>query len=770
MAKLNKINYVDQDFTTAVAAVRGFMQVNYPDEYNDYIAANLGSAFLDIIAYAEQNLAWYLNRKVTDLYFDTARTPRSISKIARMLGYKSRGATSSEASVTLNFPDAPYTFPVQINTGFQWQGPNNTIWEYRGVPTLVLQPGQTQLTNIVLSQGYTIVNNFVSDGTANQFFELLSVPEGKFVDKNSVSVVVDNEEWTEQNLIPFTNENNFETNLLAFPPIVRFGDGVQGNIPDQGVGIKISYVITDGFRGRIVSQSITDPVVGLVAQFEDITVTVDQPLPSVGGDDPEDIKSIIVNAPKFQRVQDRAITKGDYDYLANTFDNVAKADAQIVRSISGDFQTLFLLDSICGTVKETTELTYSSLSSYVEQINDDVDGVVLSINNYSLNLISYLNPLIASISGSVDTIEDDAVNTIVTMRTDIQDEYDTIKTKLFDIDSESQQLVDQITTDFDVKNTSIEAYLNAISGAATGTSGASTIAANITLIRNKLTDMRTTLEASANSSYGSIDVLTDEVQVQVDSIITEVESLSGEIILAIDDDKTSIAIDLGQIIETVSGTSDDFYGLVSGYLVDIDTQVSGINYLYYQSTSGLYESVCGDINELYAHLDEHLSDACNANLVQVKVLAKDANRKYVAPLQSTLDELKAYLDERKDVVQTISTVAGVQDVINADILIEVKVAKEAIEDDTIQSVKDALDKSDIEPFGILVERDFDKPLYIWEIDGAIRDRVDSSHIDYLNIKIIGPAQYIDSSGNLVSPAGTVIQAGTITITALPRFT
>jgi hypothetical protein len=769
VSSLNKVNYVDQDFTTALTQVRNYLATNYPNEYNDYLASNLGTALLDIIAYAEQNLLWYLNRKVTDLYFPTAVTPKSISKLARLLGYKSRGATSAEASVTLNFPDAPYTFPVQINRGFQWQGPNNTVWEYRGNVTLVLQPGQTSIGNVVLSQGATTINNFVSDGTNNQFFELLSVPQGKFVDKNSVVVTIDGEEWTEQPVIPFSTENNFETNLLAFPPVVRFGDGVQGNIPPVGAGIQVTYVISDGFLGRITSQSIGDPVVGLVAQFQDIPVTVDQPLPSVGGEDPEDIRSITVNAPKFQRVQDRAITKDDYDYLSNGFDNVAKADAQIVRGVSGDFQTLFYLDSISSTVQSAVTGAFSLTESYVDDLNLAVSGIVSSTLQCGESLIVDLLPITSAISGSVDQIETDTNDAIETAKTNSDVFYATVESKLYDVDETSLLLIDEITTVFDVKNTSIESYLTAISGAATGTSGASTIAANITLIRNKLTDMRSTLQATATTSQATIDGLTDETITAVDGIMTEITSLSGVIQAAVANDQTQIAIDLGQIIDTVSGAASGFYGTVSGYLQTIDESVSGINLLYYQATSGLFQSVEADVQGLYAHLDEHLSDSCMANLVQVKVLGKDSNRKYVAPLQDTLDELKAYLEARKDIVHTISCVEGTADVINVNITIDVKVNENAVEDDVLQSVRDALEKSDVQPFGILVERAFNKPLYIWEIDGAIRDRVTEGHIDYLNIKIIGPAEYLDTAGNLISPSGSVLQAGTITVTALPRF-
>ena len=92
-----------------------------------------------------------------------------------------------------------------------------------------------------------------------------------------------------------------------------------------------------------------------------------------------------------------------------------------------------------------------------------------------------------------------------------------------------------------------------------------------------------------------------------------------------------------------------------------------------------------------------------------------------------------------------------------------------MENDVVASINDALAKSDTEPLGILVERNFDFPLYIWDIDAAIRANIDADDIDFLNVTIDGPAEFLDSGGNLIPPVGAVIQTGTVTVNALPRF-
>lgn len=769
--ELNKVNFVDQDFATAVTQVRNFLDTNFPDEFNDYVASNLGLALIEIIAYAEQNMLWYLNRKVNDLYFPTAVTPRSISKIARMLGYKSIPATAAKTTLDITLSAAPYVFPVQISLGFQFQGPNNQIWEYRGTVPVTVSPGDVSVSGVEVTQGETVTSNFVSDGTNNQFLELLAVPDGKFVEGESVVVAVNGEEWTEQPVIPFSTENNYETNLLTFPPIVRFGDSVQGNVPPLGAGIEVTFAITDGFRGRIVSNSITDPVIGLIAQFEDIPMDIAQVSGSVGGDDPEDIRSITVNAPLFQRTQNRAITKGDYDFLSNQYVNVARADAQIIRSISGDFTVSALLDSILARVIVVSDGVTQEISGYEDSLVSSVDAINEAVIDYSVSSKAIIEPFITSISGKTDNICVLVNTTIDTMMADITPFYDAAASDLGDVDDESLALIEQIETVIDIKNVSINVLLDDIETAAAGLATEATIDALVATIRAKLVELKSEASSTATVTNTAINVATGSTQTNIDSIISEVVALSGEIETAVAADKACIASDLGQICLGVSAAASGFEDATTGYVAQINSDLENINNVFLVQTSGLVESVCGDITALSGHLDENLSDSCRANEVQVKVLSKDAARKYVNPLTSTKDGLAAELEGKKDITHTISVVDGLSDVIDAVVKIQVKVDENAVEEDVVAGIFDALAKNDVAPLGILVEREFNKPLYIWEIDGAVRETVENAEtsINFLNITIEGPAQYLDSDGNLISPTGTVIQVGSVTVEALPRF-
>lgn len=387
---LNKVQYVAQDFQTHVEGIKTFLRENYPTEYNDFTSSGAAQSLIDIIAYSFQNLSWYLNRKVTDFYFPTARTPNTVSKIARMLGYKPSGATSAIVSVTMSLSKGPYLFPVSITKPFAFVGPNNLQYEYRGLIPVLWAPGDASKT-IDLQEGKTTIENFVSSGETNQVLRLLKVSSGYYVEDGSVEVRVNGTLWTEEPVISFNTDRLFETNLLSTPATVKFGDGVQGIVPPISAGIEVRYVATSGLNGRIAPSTITAPLVPLNANFQQIPLIIIQASGSAGGADPEDLRSITVNAPQFQQTQDRAITQADYNFLASTFANVAKADAQNIRGVDKD-ETLMNFFSLIQTTianlraadryltprPQIQTLSFSGLLPEASHVSLEINGTLVS--------------------------------------------------------------------------------------------------------------------------------------------------------------------------------------------------------------------------------------------------------------------------------------------------------------------------------------------------------------------------------------------------------
>jgi len=80
--------FVSYDFDTLRESMINYMQVNYPEEFNDYIQNSEFIALLDLVAYVGQNLAFRTDLNARENILDTAEKRESVLRIARMLSYK----------------------------------------------------------------------------------------------------------------------------------------------------------------------------------------------------------------------------------------------------------------------------------------------------------------------------------------------------------------------------------------------------------------------------------------------------------------------------------------------------------------------------------------------------------------------------------------------------------------------------------------------------------------------------------------------------------
>jgi hypothetical protein len=943
VSTLNRVRYVNQDFDSLTSDVTQFIRKYFAADYNDYISSSMGMALVDIVSYAKQNLFWYLNRKVTDFYFPTAKSPTNISILGRTLGYKAQGASPAIVPITVTLSDGPYSFPVTIQAPFAFEGPNGLQFEYRGTVDIVYAPGEVTKTFDV-REGETRTDSFISDGTNNQVFKILGLDSDEYIEDGSVKVLVNGEEWTEYDLLPFEAVEAFETNLIASPPTVKFGDGVQGIVPSENFGISVEYVVCHGFRGRIASGTIEAPVVPLTANLENIDLLISQPTSSAGGDDPEDSRSITVNAPLFQKTQDRAITKGDYDWLSNNYPNVAKADAQIVRSVDSDVtltgvfseiesqvsnlrvadryltprpqittitftkdiipeDTVFLevdgtpytqtfdtdsqttLEALAtqieahakiesavlrateygnvlvltgvadetftitneqvtgGTVAGVTVLQLSPPPAQEQRITLDADlfeGNVFSLE-YDGNLLEIpyetstedaITAMGAAIEGFAEVPEasvnetqsaprqiheiefnkdfykgnlikfyvkdlslEEPVDTLVQVgfTTDNASTYALVAAKLAALSfiqlvtpdagnkkltvhtysQIPQEISDEVIAYGDASNTvftgtalntpikagtfkiqvgavvGVDDGLEVITGTGiSGTVSYSSGAISITFAAAPAAGAAIYINYNYFSSSRTIEFSSIEVTnntVTVDTINRQIDVVT--------DGPNNLPITNAIVTQEASASVSD--ALTQSMIEEDLGSVASI--------ATVIESQCSVMKE---YLDVNMSDGCRANTVQVSVLSKDQARKYIAPPDSLLEELKAYLEERKDAVHTVNTVSGFDKVIEVDLRVEVEVGANAVEDDVVNKIDDVIKKSDTQPYGILVERDFNKSLYQSEVYNAITAVLEEREYNYLNVIIEGPSLH---STQLISDehitVGTAAPSQTISYTS-----
>jgi hypothetical protein len=227
------------------------------------------------------------------------------------------------------------------------------------IESTILDPmvsGEVGPVTVNVHEGETVEEVFLSTGKPNQSFTFLAVPPGKMVAEGTVIVSVNNVPFEERVFLSYEEVDIFETQLSSTPPLIRFGDGLSGNIPQENADVKVRYLATSGILGNIPSGQITGFRYPVVMAFQSVQdMVVEQPISLSGGADFFSLSRAKAEAPYVFKSQDRAVTEEDYTALADTFVHpeagaVGKAKAIIVRSIDDDTVLVNFLNQMVGIV------------------------------------------------------------------------------------------------------------------------------------------------------------------------------------------------------------------------------------------------------------------------------------------------------------------------------------------------------------------------------------------------------------------------------------
>jgi len=128
------------------------------------------------------------------------------------------------------------------------------------LPTVAVTPSQNYV-KFTVTEGESVSETFVSDGSASQMFDLSSpgVVEGSLdtltTDEGGTTVT-----WSRVTSLSLSEANDSEFRYVSDADgnmTIIFGDGVRGRIPPPGVTITVAYrVIPTGYSGNAPARSI----------------------------------------------------------------------------------------------------------------------------------------------------------------------------------------------------------------------------------------------------------------------------------------------------------------------------------------------------------------------------------------------------------------------------------------------------------------------------------------------------------------------------------
>lgn len=706
---LTRAKYAGLDFDTHEDDLRAEIQVKFAATYNDFAASATGIMLLDIVAYGLDTLSFYLDRRVTDTFLQTARTRKSVTRLCRQLGYRIRGAVASSVDLEVASPvGAPY--PYVLQKLFQFKGPNGLVFENAQDVTYTAAGTKT----VSCYEGITVTESFVSDGTANQAFEISSVPADHFIVDGTAVLTVGGAPWQENEFITYEATNQYEMSPTDDPPTFRFGDGVAGNIPPAGASIVLTYVASMGKAGQATAGTITDVVAPLVVAFTTVPLTVNNPEGAAGGDDMESLEHAKVYAARVYKTRKVAVTREDYEALAGSyadplFGKVAVAQALSSKSAATDIQLINLISAVQSLVD-------SIVPGVTSAVTDGTTVKLPAIETELANILLALNDAATQSSG-VDT---DLVSVMA--------DGHAMKNYATEIQVDSADIQTLVTD----PTTGLKALVTA--SAATAPEKA-TINTQLDLVTAK----GVTITASASSLAARADGEIATIGSSRNKLVVLGRSLGEGDLLALANSRTTISTNVG------SNTSTPKTGL---YLDFADITEAAID---------VSELVAEELQAIYDHVDRFLSADCKANLVSVPILVKRPDGFFTAPTHGLLASLQTFLDQRKEVTQTVEVCSGINFLVAVSMKLRVGVlpgyAFSVVESNVLTAVD-----------GILRDRKFGESLYVSKVYDTIRQNV--AGIGFLNVEVTGtsPSGYTDANGNVIMDAGHIITKGTITVT------
>jgi len=141
-------DFQSYDFETLRATMISYLQIYYPEDYNDFIESSEFIALIDMIAFMGQSLAFRGDLNARENFIDTAQRRDSILKLARLVSYNPKRNINSRGFLKFN----------SVST-------SDTIYDSNGINLsgLVVNWADAGNTNW-LEQFTLIINNSLKNG------------------------------------------------------------------------------------------------------------------------------------------------------------------------------------------------------------------------------------------------------------------------------------------------------------------------------------------------------------------------------------------------------------------------------------------------------------------------------------------------------------------------------------------------------------------------------------------------------------------------------
>ncbi len=375
-----QLDYTNIDYESLREAMLDLAAESIP-EWTDKSENDIGTALVELVAYAADVSLYYQTRIAQNLFPATADEAEPIAQLLRLIGYELHGAQAASTTLRLGFDPAVAT-PILIpaGTGFVVDLPNGAQLNYETVRDVEIQasdlspvdPAQPDPADrtlrfyhpVTVVEGTTVGPELIgtSDGSPNQAFFLSQ----RFVLADSVEVFVNEPagqtRWLEVETLARSGPGDRHFIVLcdtAGRAQVQFGDGFNGMLLEAGtlampVTVEVTYRTGGGVLGNVNRGTEFSATLPIVRRAVSIAA-------AAGGEDSEPIEKARMLAPRLFRANDNAVSRQDYKDLALSVPGVGKALA-----VAANWNHVVLYVAASGRIEQPSEVLRRDVLEYIE--------------------------------------------------------------------------------------------------------------------------------------------------------------------------------------------------------------------------------------------------------------------------------------------------------------------------------------------------------------------------------------------------------------------
>jgi hypothetical protein len=332
--RLPSLDYTSRDYQAirndAVERISAFIE-----EWTDHSPSDPGIVILQLFAGMHDVLHFYADRGVKENLITDVLGRRNMIALAALVGQRLLGKAPAVANMTFDIPAQPTDTSIPTGTLLTTQGVTPAVY-FETRQDVTILAGDTRVEDVLAAAGRTFSGTI---GTSNgQEWQSFLVADTDDVLDEGITVTVDGVPWTYIASLGLAEPNGTNwtyTRDERGRVYVCFGNGTAdsgyGLIPDNLAVIEAAWRQGGGRFSSVPKNTIRTVVSTIMSGGIPISVSCTNPNPAEGGDEEEDIEVARRRIPRAFKANDRGVTAGDLEALAESIPGVVQSLALVTQ-------------------------------------------------------------------------------------------------------------------------------------------------------------------------------------------------------------------------------------------------------------------------------------------------------------------------------------------------------------------------------------------------------------------------------------------------------